>query len=80
MILIIKIVKKRKKKKKKSKKQEKNKIEQDKKIENDYVEEDLIYINYKRALEEYTKNVLNTTKVKPKYSEEFLKKISILAQ
>ena len=72
--------KKKKKKKKKSKKQEKNKIEQDKKIENDYVEEDLIYINYKRALEEYTKNVLNTTKVKPKYSEEFLKKISILAQ
>ena len=72
--------KKKRKKKKKSKKQEKNKIEQDKKIENDFVEEDLIYINYKKALEEYSKNVLNTTKVKPKYSEEFLKKISILAQ
>ena len=72
--------KKKRKKKKKGKKQEKIKIEQIKKIENDYVEEDLVYIKYKHSLEKYTKNVLRTKKVKPKYSEEFLKKISILAQ
>lgn len=71
--------KKKKKKKKKGKKQQ-NKIEGEQKQENDYVEEDLVYLNYKKALEEYTKSVINIKKVKPQYSEAFLKKIQMLSQ
>lgn len=71
--------KKKKKKKKKGKKQE-NKIEEKQKQENDYIEEDLVYLNYKQTLEEYTKSVIKTKKIKPQYSEAFLKKIQILSQ
>ena len=71
-------IKKKKKKKKKGKKQEKNIIKED--IENNYVEEDLVFLNFKRSLEEFTKNALYTKKIKPKYSEEFLKRLQILSQ
>ena len=70
------------KKRKKKKKGKKNKLEQMVKEENEseYIEKDLVFLNYKKALEEYTKNVKKTEKVKPIYSEEFLKKIQILTQ
>ena len=71
--------KKKRKKKKKGKIQE-NIIEEKEKQENDYIEEDIVIINYKQALEEFTKNVSNTKKIKPEYSEDFLKKIQILCQ
>ena len=73
---------KKRKKKKKGKKNEKNKIkeEEKEKEENEYIEKDLVFLNYKKALEEYTKKVAKTKKVKPIYSEEFLKKIQILSQ
>ena len=67
--------KKKKKKKKKGKKNQKN-LEKE---ESNYVEEDLIILDYKKSLEEYTNNIIHTKKVKPKYSEEFLKKLQILS-
>ena len=68
--------KKKKKKKKKGKKKQKN-LEKE---ESNYVEEDLIILDYKKSLEEYSNNIIHTKKVKPKYSEEFLKKLQILSQ
>ena len=68
--------KKKKKKKKKSKKQET--IVKTKEEEENYVEEDLVFLNYKNAVEEYTKNILIKEKIKPHYSEEFLKKLQLL--
>ena len=67
--------KKKKKKKKKGKKKQ-NKLEKE---ESNYVEEDLIILDYKKSLEEYTNNIIHIKKVKPKYSEEFLKKLQILS-
>jgi hypothetical protein len=67
--------KKKKKKKKKGKKKQKN-LEKE---ESNYVEEDLIILDYKKSLEEYTNNIIHIKKVKPKYSEEFLKKLQILS-
>ena len=74
-----KINKKKRKKKKKGKIQE-NINEEKEKQENDYIEEDIVIINYKQALEEFTKNVKNTPKIKPEYSEKFLKKIQKICQ
>ena len=71
--------KKKRKKKKKGKIQE-NIIEEKEKQENDYIEEDIVIINYKKALEEFTKNVSNTKKIKPEYSEKFLQKIQNICQ
>ena len=68
--------KKKKKKKKKGKKKQKD-LEKE---ESNYVEEDLVIIDYKKSLEEYTNNIIQTKKIKPKYSEEFLKKLNILCQ
>ena len=68
--------KKKKKKKKKGKKKQKNM----EKEESKYVEEDLIILDYKKSLEEYSNNIIKTKKIKPKYSEEFLKKLQILSQ
>jgi hypothetical protein len=70
--------KKKRKKRKKGKKQDK--IEQEEKMENDCIEEDIVYLNYKKALEDFSNNVVITKKIKPRYSEEFLKKIQILSQ
>ena len=67
--------KKKKKKKKKGKKKQKD-LEKE---ESNYVEEDLIILDYKKSLEEYTNNIIHIKKVKPKYSEEFLKKLQILS-
>ena len=50
------------------------------KEESKYVEEDLIILDYKKSLEEYSNNIIKTKKIKPKYSEEFLKKLQILSQ
>ena len=68
--------KKKKKKKKKGKKKQKD-LEKE---ESNYVEEDLIILDYKKSLEEYSNNIIHTKKIKPKYSEEFLKKLQILSQ
>ena len=70
--------KKKRKKRKKAKKHDK--MEQKEKMENDYIEEDIVYLNYKKALEEFSNNVVITKKIKPRYSEAFLKKIQILSQ
>ena len=67
-------IKKKKKRRNKRKKEEKNKKE---KI---YVEDDLVFLNYKKALEEYTQSALYTKKVRPKYSEQFLQRLQILSQ
>ena len=72
--------KKKKKKKKKGKKQDKNIVKENENKDNNYVEEDLVFLNYKRTVEEFTKNTLFTKKIKPKYSEEFLKRLQILSQ
>ena len=74
--------KKKRKKKKKGKIQEnitEEKIKQEKQ-ENDYIEEDIEIINYKKTLEEFTKNVTNAKKIKPQYSENFLQKIQNICQ
>ena len=68
--------KKKKKKKKKSKKQET--IVKANEDQENYIEEDLVYLNYKTTLEEYSNNLLIKEKIKPHYSEEFLKKLQIL--
>jgi hypothetical protein len=68
--------KKKKKKKKKSKKQEA--IVKTNEDQENYIEEDLVYLNYKTTLEEYSNNLLIKEKIKPHYSEEFLKKLQIL--
>ena len=68
---------KKKKKKKKSAKIDTNKNKEIT-IENNYIEEDLEFLNYKKSLEEFTKNIGKTEKIKPKCSEEFLKRLELL--
>ena len=68
---------KKKKKKKKSAKTDTNKNKEIT-IENNYIEEDLEFLNYKKSLEEFTKNIGKTEKIKPKCSEEFLKRLELL--
>ena len=68
---------KKKKKKKKGKKNEKNK---NKNIKDSYIEEDMIFLDYKKSLEEYTKEASHTIKIRPKYSEAFLKSLEELSQ
>ena len=70
------------KKKKKKKKEAKADTNKNKEIiiENNYIEEDfdLEFLNYKKSLEEFTKNNVKTEKIKPKCSEEFLKRLELL--
>ena len=68
---------KKKKKKKKGTKTDTNKNKEIT-IENNYIEEDLEFLNYKKSLEEFTKNIGKTEKIKPKCSEEFLKRLELL--
>ena len=66
----------KKKKKKKKKGKNANKIEkpQENNI-NNYIEEDLVFLNYKKTLEEFSKNVSFVQKIKPKFTEKFLKQL-----
>ena len=73
--------KKKKKKKKKDKKVEK--VEKKEKVEvveedNINLDEDLDIINYKKSLEEFSESVTKIKKIKPKYSEQFLKRLQML--
>jgi len=69
--------KEKKKKKKKKKGKKKQNLEKE---ESKYVEEDLVILDYKKSLEEYSNNIIQTKKIKPNYSKEFLKKLQILSQ
>ena len=71
--------KKKRKKRRKEKKKENNIIKIKENQENINVEDDLVFLNYKQSLEEFTKNLLIKEKIKPKYSEAFLKKLQILS-
>ena len=66
--------KKKKKKKKKCKNVNKNEKTQENNI-NNYIEEDLVFLNYKKSLEEFSKNASYVQKIKPKFSEQFLKQL-----
>ena len=69
---------KKNKKKKKKKKKGKKVLKVEKTQENNtnnYIEEDIVILNYKKSLEEFTQSVLYTQKIKPKYSEKFLKQL-----
>ena len=65
---------KEKKKKKRKRKKGKNKKE------NNYIEQDLIILDYKKAMEDYTKSSLYMEKIKPKYSENFINWLKKLNQ
>ena len=69
--------KEKKKKKKKKKGKKKQNLEKE---ESKYVEEDLVILDYKKSLEEYSNNIIQTKKIKPNYSKEFLKRLQILSQ
>ena len=70
------------KKKKKKKKKKTKKIENTVNNENDEniadLNEDLVYLNYKKSLEEFSQNITNTNKIKPNYSEKFLNYLSLI--
>lgn len=77
--------KKGKNKKKKKKKKKGNNVEKEEGItkentnENNYnsTEDkfDIIFMNYKNSIEEYTRNILSPVKVRPKLSEAFLERL-----
>ena len=70
--------KKKKKKKKKDKKgvQKVEIVDEDK--DNINLDEDIDIINYKKSLEEFSESVSDTKKIKPQYSEQFLKRLQML--
>ena len=75
--------KKKKKKKKKDKKDKKDKNVQKIEIvedDNDNInlDEDIDIINYKKSLEEFSESVSDIKKIKPQYSEQFLKRLQML--
>ena len=73
---------------KKKKKKKKKKDKKDKKIEkveiiaedkdNINLDEDIDIINYKKSLEEFSESVSDIKKIKPQYSEKFLKRLQML--
>jgi hypothetical protein len=66
--------------KKKRKKKNKNK-NKNKKIEITICkEEDIEFLNYKKDIEVYTQNLPYVKKIRPKYSENFLKTMKLLSQ
>ena len=66
--------------KKKRKKKNKNK-NKNKKIEiTNCKEEDIEFLNYKKDIEVYTQNLPYVKKIRPKYSENFLKTMKLLSQ
>ena len=69
--------KKKKKKDKKDKKVQKIEIVED---DNDNInlDEDIDIINYKKSLEEFSESVSDIKKIKPQYSEQFLKRLQML--
>ena len=64
-----------KKKKKKKKKGKKNAVNDEK---TDDLNEDIVIIDYKKSLEEFSQNLSDTHKIKPKYSEKFLAFLALI--
>ena len=71
-----------KKKKKKKKRKKKSKISNDKKIEeqkeNNVVEKDEIFENFKAYIINFTNNLQKVEKIKPKISDAFLEKLKLI--
>ena len=74
--------KKKKKKKKKGKNHEKTIEKQNNNNDKDNFEEDLdlVYLNYKKSIEEFSQSVLPCKKISPKLNDEFLKRLEILSK
>ena len=66
----------KKKRKKKNKNKNKNKKNEKDKCE----EEDIEFLNYKKDIEIYTQNISYVKKIRPKYSKNFIKIMTILSQ
>ena len=78
----------KKKKKKKKKKNKGNNVEKEEEKIKENINEnnsdedkfDLLFSNYKKCIEEYTKNITSTKKIRPKLSEAFLQYLNIISQ
>jgi hypothetical protein len=68
--------KKKKKKKNKGKKAEKNDDDDNENI--DDLNEDIVIIDYKKSLEEFSQSLSNSHKIRPKYSEKFLRFLTLI--
>ena len=64
---------------KKNKKKNKNKNKKKKNEKNNIIEEDIEFHNYKKDIEVYTQNLPYIKKIRPKYSENFLKTMKLLS-
>ena len=78
----------KKKKKKKKKKNKGNNVEKEEEKTNETTNEnnsnedkfDLLFSNYKKAIEDFTQNIISPKKIKPKLSEAFLEYLNIISQ
>ena len=68
----------KKKRKKKRKKKTKVKIVEEEKKENIEIEKDVVFENFKTNLIDFTENMKNFKKIKPKISEAFLEKLKLI--
>ena len=68
------------KKKKKKKKGKKTCIvdEENESDESDKLEEDLIFIDYKKSLEKFSESIVNNRKITPKISDNFIKRLQAI--
>ena len=69
-----------KKNKYKKKHKKKNKNKKKKNEKNNNMKEDIEFLNYKKDIEVYTQNLPYVKKIRPKYSENFLKTMKLLSQ
>ena len=65
---------------KKHKKKNKNKNKKKKNEKNNNMKEDIEFLNYKKDIEVYTQNLPYIKKIRPKYSDNFLKTMKLLGQ
>ena len=69
-----------KKNKNKKKHKKKNKNKKKKNEKNNNIKEDIEFLNYKKDIEVYTQNLPYVKKIRPKYSDNFLKTMKLLSQ
>ena len=69
-----------KKNKYKKKHKKKNKNKKKKNEKNNNMKEDIEFLNYKKDIEVYTQNLPYVKKIRPKYSDNFLKTMKLLSQ
>ena len=69
-----------KKNKNKKKHKKKNKNKKKKNEKNNNMKEDIEFLNYKKDIEVYTQNLPYVKKIRPKYSDNFLKTMKLLGQ